>query len=181
VLLADVREQFGPWGGWVCEYLRQHNGRATPGRMAVLAALKGTPSCRAGDSQPSVGKIAGADTDPIIGHLTAHELIRTTAALGVPLDETTIYRTVSRLEELDLIHHVAIPDRASRYGLNTPAHQHAICDSCGTLQSLDGAALEPLVTAAARAARLHLPRCGALTLHGQCDRCRPQTGQARSR
>jgi hypothetical protein len=31
--------------------------------------------------------------------------------MGVPLDETTIHRTVIRLEQLDLIHHVTIPRR----------------------------------------------------------------------
>jgi hypothetical protein len=46
--------------------------------------------------------------------------------MGVPLDETTIHRTVIRLEELDLIYHVTIPDQAKRYGLNTPTPHRAL-------------------------------------------------------
>lgn len=59
-------------------------------------------------------------------HLSARDLVRSTDDMGVPLDETTIHRTVIRLEELDLIYHVTIPDQANRYGLNTPTPHRAL-------------------------------------------------------
>jgi hypothetical protein len=66
------------------------------------------------------------ETDPIPVTSPHATSIRATNAMGVPLDETTIYRTVTRLEQLDLIHHVTIPDQANRYGLNTPTHHRAL-------------------------------------------------------
>lgn len=92
--------------------------RPTSGRAALPHG-----SCSA-KSAPTPRAIGTKHTIP--RHLSARDLVRSTDDMGVPLDETTIHRTVIRLEELDLIYHVTIPDQANRYGLNTPTPHRAL-------------------------------------------------------
>ncbi|MEW2545783.1 transcriptional repressor [Streptomyces sp. NPDC047002] len=171
VLLRDVMDRFGDLGGRVRDRLHAQRLRATPARIAVMAALTDAPGVDRRDLAPA------ATTRAVPGHLTVLGLQRAVAALGVPLDGATVYRTVTTLQELGLVHHVAIRDRAARYGLSDPAHHHAICTECGTLRSVPAQQLGHLLDAAAGLADLAPQECGALTLHGRCAACR--SGAAR--
>lgn len=144
------RGPLGREGERIAAELRQLEGRVTPAKIGVIAAL----------SSPGV----------LPEHLTARELRSATALMGIRLDEATVYRTVARLEELELIHSVAF-ERATRYGLQLPAHHHAICEQCGVLRSIPAADLDALVTTACSLADFADGRQQALTLRGTCNRC----------
>ncbi len=50
---------------------------------------------------------------------------------------STVYRTLELLEELDLVRHAHITDRAPTYhSAADPAHVHLVCRGCGTVDEV---------------------------------------------
>ncbi|GAA0221096.1 hypothetical protein GCM10009539_02880 [Cryptosporangium japonicum] len=142
----------GETGARIAMQLRRHEERVTPAKVAVLGALT-----RADETPP---------------HLTARELGAATAHLGIRLDEATVYRTLTRLEALGLVHAVAM-NHTTRFGLDTPPHHHAVCDRCSALQVITAAQLDTLVASACALAEFS-PGCRqAVTLNGVCGACAP--------
>ncbi|MFI6350407.1 Fur family transcriptional regulator [Streptomyces sp. NPDC050560] len=173
IRVAEVMDRFGELSLRVRNRLWEHRLRATPSRIAVMAALARAPGLDRRDTETTA---PGTDTPSIPGHLTVPGLQRAIETLDIPLDGVTVYRAVTTLTDVDLIHPVTIRDRASRYGLNHPRHHHAVCDTCGTLRSLPADDVTDLLTSAADLARFSLPDCGALTLHGRCTPCQSNHG-----
>ncbi|MCA1217860.1 Fur family transcriptional regulator [Streptomyces sp. 8L] len=167
VPLSEVMGRFGTLGGHVRDHLHRRNLRATPARIVVMGVLAGAPGADRRDRAP-----APSATFAVPGHLTVLGLQRAIADLAIPFDSTTIYRAVTTLQDVGLVHHVAIRDRAARYGLSDPAHHHAICTDCGTLRSIPAERLAGLLETVVDLADLEPPACGALTLHGRCRACR---------
>jgi Fur family ferric uptake transcriptional regulator len=59
----------------------------------------------------------------------------------------TVYRTLARLEELDLIQQVHQPDGCEAYIASVPGHQHLlICRGCGRTEYFQGDKLDGLMT-----------------------------------
>lgn len=55
-----------------------------------------------------------------------HEIIPT-------LSKTTVYNTLKKLVEEDLVRVINIEDNETRYDINTENHGHFKCDNCGTI------------------------------------------------
>ncbi|HZD56802.1 MAG TPA: Fur family transcriptional regulator [Anaerolineales bacterium] len=65
------------------------------------------------------------------------------ASLGL----VTVYRTLTKLEELDLIQQVHQPDGCEAYIASRPGHQHLlICQGCGRTEYFWGDKLDGLMT-----------------------------------
>ena len=126
--------------------LRAAGLRRTPARVAVLDALRASP------------------------HPLTHAAL---AAALAPLDEVTLYRTLTTLEKAGLVHRAIGLDGAARYGANAPGasgcpgnHVHFFCTTCGTMACLHD---QPMP-------RVHVP-AGArvdgrsFVVHGRCAAC----------
>jgi Fur family ferric uptake transcriptional regulator len=154
------------------DLLHQHNLRITPARMAIMSVLAHAPGieCRDGDD-PAAAQRRDWTADRIPGHLTAQGIHDATVNLGIPLDGATVYRTVTTLSELGIVHQVAIAERATRFGLNTPPHHHAICDHCRIVRSVSAERLEAVRRRAISMTGFDIPTNGGITVHGSCPRC----------
>ncbi len=99
-------------------------------------------------------------------------------------DRVTVYRTLNTLVEAGLAHKVDPGDRVYRFSLTDHArcegekhvheHPHFICDSCGTVECLEGA--EVVVKShAARPEQEQAPKRkvkqDGVVLHGTCETC----------
>lgn len=159
MVLADLERLSGRLGTadhGLREQLHQHRQRVTPIKLAVLAALSHAPG-------------SPGQTPP---HVTARDMLETVDDLGVRVNETSIYRTVDRLTEVGLVHQVAVPGAAVRYGLSSPDHHHAVCVDCRAVWAVPVAGVAPALELIARAVRLQPAPSGALTLNGYCGGCR---------
>ncbi len=124
--------------------LRAQGLRCTGVRIAVLQAL------------------SAAD-----GHLSVADLHARAGA-----DVSTVYRTVTTLQELGLLHSVALADQPVSYGLAHQAHHHAVCTRCHRLTEVPAPAVAEAVSIFAGATGFVLDGVGALELHGLCAKCR---------
>jgi Fur family ferric uptake transcriptional regulator len=130
--------------------LRARGLRATPQRVAVLAALRQLP-------QPA----------------THREI-----AEGLPeLDKVTVFRGLVGLVEAGLARRVEAGDRVYRYEAHDDAHDphgsaghaHFTCTSCGDVQCLDGV---QVVVNAGDAALASVLGEAEVQLRGVCGACR---------
>lgn len=127
--------------------LRESGHRLTPQRELVLAAVE---------------KLGHATPDEIYAEVRTHS-----AAINL----STVYRTLELLDELGLIHHAHLSDRAPTYHSTTGhEHSHLVCRQCRRVISVDRtdmeAALGPLA-----AGHDFVPDYGHLTVFGSCSDC----------
>ena len=101
------------------------------------------------------------------GHLTVADL-----HARVGSDVSTVYRTVTTLQELGLVHSVALADEPVSYGLAHQAHHHAVCTRCHRLTEVPAPAVAEAVSIFAGATGFTLDTVAALELHGLCSDCR---------
>jgi Fur family ferric uptake transcriptional regulator len=128
----------------------QSNGyRLTNARKAVVETVAGTTSA--------------------MNPLEVYEQAKSACpSLGV----VTVYRTLEKLEELDLIQRVHQPDGCNAYLPQANGHQHLIiCQGCGKAQYFEGDNLEAFFE---RVAREHgfTVREHWLQLFGMCAECK---------
>jgi Fe2+ or Zn2+ uptake regulation protein len=90
--------------------LRQHGGRASMPRRVIIEALL--------DSHH---------------HLTVEELATRVQADHPEIHLTTVYRTVEALEGLGVVYHVHLGHGPAQWHLADDAHQHLVCQSCGSV------------------------------------------------
>ena len=135
-------------GGWQ-DRLRASGHRLTPQRELVLAAVEE------------------------LGHATPDQVFSQVRQHSQSINLSTVYRTLELLDDLGLIRHAHLTDRAPTYHSATGhEHAHLICRSCQTVTSVDRgemqSALDPL-------AGQHgfTPDYGHLTVFGTCARCSP--------
>jgi Fur family ferric uptake transcriptional regulator len=127
--------------------LRASGHRLTPQRELVLAAVQ------------------------TLGHATPDEVYAEVRTHSSAINLSTVYRTLELLDELGLIHHAHLSDRAPTYHSTTGhEHSHLVCRRCHKVISVERsdmeAALEQL------AARHHFaPDYGHLTVFGTCEDC----------
>jgi Fur family ferric uptake transcriptional regulator len=131
--------------------LRESGHRLTPQRELVLAAVE---------------KLGHATPDEVYAEVRTHS-----SAINV----STVYRTLELLDELGLIHHAHLSDRAPTYhSTSGHEHSHLVCRGCHTVFSVERtdmeAALEPLA-----ARHGFTPDYGHLTVFGTCARCAART------
>ncbi|MFZ2504275.1 MAG: Fur family transcriptional regulator [Nocardioides sp.] len=131
------------------ERLRERGYRLTPQRELILAAVEE------------------------LGHATPDEVLNRVHEQSSAINASTVYRTLEVLEELGLVRHAHLSDRAPTYHSATEAaHFHLVCRNCHRVSSVD-----PLMAAefvhALRVDRGFEADLGHLTVHGVCVDCAP--------
>jgi Fur family transcriptional regulator, ferric uptake regulator len=95
--------------------LRERGLRMTPQREQVLAAVRS------------------------LGHATPEQISET-----VPVDVTTVYRTLELLEGLGLVRHAHLGHGAPSYRPAEDEHVHVVCHACGAVADADASLVDPL-------------------------------------
>ncbi len=127
--------------------LRERGYRLTPQRELILDAV---------------------DT---LGHATPDEVLAEVRKHSEALNISTVYRTLEVLEELGLVRHAHLSDRAPTYhSVRDHEHFHLKCRNCQRVISVDPEVLEPLL-ARLRADHAFEADVGHLTVFGTCQEC----------
>ena len=127
--------------------LRERGYRLTPQRELILDAV---------------------DT---LGHATPDEVLAEVRKHSEALNISTVYRTLEVLEELGLVRHAHLSDRAPTYhSVRDHEHFHLKCRNCHRVISVDPEVLEPLL-ARLRADHAFEADVGHLTVFGTCQEC----------
>ncbi|QIX25510.1 transcriptional repressor [Nocardioides sp. JQ2195] len=130
------------------ERIRSSGKRMTPQRELILRAV---------------------DT---LGHATPEQLLAEVHKHSRAVNLSTVYRNLEVLEELGLVRHMHLSDRAPTYhSVGGAEHFHLICRGCEKVISVDPEVVEQL------SGRLQqdfgfLPDIGHLTVFGSCADCR---------
>ena len=129
------------------ERLRTRGKRLTPQREMILRAVDA------------------------LGHATPDEVLAEVRKQSSAINISTVYRTLEVLEELGLVKHAHLSDRAPTYhSVGGHEHFHLVCRNCHRVISVDpvvlGSVLERL-----RADHGFTADIGHLTVFGRCDQC----------
>ncbi|RNL77490.1 Fur family transcriptional regulator [Nocardioides marmorisolisilvae] len=136
------------------ERLRASGHRLTPQRELVLAAVE------------------------TLGHATPDEVYAEVRTRSEAINLSTVYRTLELLNELGLIKHAHLTDRAPTYhAAGGHEHAHLVCRGCHKVISVGTgkfeAALKSLVDEQG-----FTPDYGHLSVFGQCADCAAGTGDS---
>ncbi|MEZ0579726.1 Fur family transcriptional regulator [Nocardioides sp. MH1] len=127
--------------------LREKGYRLTPQRELILAAVDD------------------------LGHATPDEVLAHVQQQVSTVNASTVYRTLEVLEELGLVRHAHLSDRAPTYH-STRGHEHfhLVCRQCHKVVSVDaGEAASFVESLGTRHA--FSPDLGHLTVFGRCHEC----------
>ena len=105
-----------------------------------------------------------------LGHATPDEVLAEVRKQSSAVNVSTVYRTLEVLEELGLVRHAHLSDRAPTYhSVGDHEHFHLVCRNCSACISVDPDVLAPLV---ARLAPTHgfAVDVGHLTVFGDLRR-----------
>ncbi|MGH2829739.1 MAG: Fur family transcriptional regulator [Actinomycetota bacterium] len=137
--------------------LRAHGLRRTPQRLATLQAIAASA-----------------------GHATAEEIVGRVRKRLPAVSPSTIYRTLTSLEDVGVVCHAHLGHSASVYHLGPSGmHQHLVCESCGVVQEVAEGIIGPF---AKRLRERYGFRADVthFAVLGECRRC-AAGGRARSR
>ena len=133
-------------GDWR-EQLRERGYRLTPQRELILEAVNH------------------------LGHATPDEVHVEVRRRSAAVNVSTVYRTLEVLEELGLVRHTHLSDRAPTYhSVTGHEHVHLVCRRCHQVTSVEASLVGPL-TEQLRAERGFVADVGHLTIFGECERC----------
>lgn len=108
-----------------------------------------------------------------LGHATPDEVLANVQAKASAINASTVYRTLEVLEELGLVRHAHLSDRAPTYHSTTGhTHFHLVCRGCHQVISVDAEDAAPFVETL-RARHAFTPDMGHLTVFGLCETCAP--------
>src|SRR5882724_9215406 len=98
----------------IASLLRQHGFRATPGRIALIAALSCSPSPES--IEPLTSKVKGT------------------------LDAANVYRSLESFVTAGLVRKIDLGDAKSYYefALDRKHHHHIVCTDCGRIEDVKG-------------------------------------------
>ncbi|MEQ6901083.1 Fur family transcriptional regulator [Nocardioides sp. YIM 152588] len=127
--------------------LRAKGYRLTPQRELILAAVE---------------ELGHATPDEVLAH------VQTTAST---VNASTVYRTLEVLEELGLVRHAHLSDRAPTYH-STSGHEHfhLVCRGCQRVVSVEVEEAAPFVESLTTT-HAFTPDVGHLTVFGLCSEC----------
>jgi Fur family ferric uptake transcriptional regulator len=109
-----------------------------------------------------------------LGHATPDEVLAAVREESAAVNISTVYRTLELLEELDLVRHAHLTDRAPTYhSAATPPHVHLVCRGCGKVSEVEPQVIEPL-TDTLRERYGFSTDIGHLTVFGTCAECSPR-------
>jgi Fur family ferric uptake transcriptional regulator len=127
--------------------LRAHGYRLTPQRELVLRAVDR------------------------LGHATPDEVLTAVREESQAVNVSTVYRTLELLEELALVRHTHISDRAPTYhSAAAPEHVHLVCRGCHAITEVAPEVIESF-TATLRDRYGFSTDVGHLTIFGTCATC----------
>jgi Fur family ferric uptake transcriptional regulator len=113
--------------------------------------------------------------EPAHGHLSVAEihgrLLESNPGEGPPPDLATVYRTVTTLVGLGVLHALSVEGGVTNYGLAEEPHHHAVCTRCGTIIEVPARRLRPALEQAIEGSSFTLTDSAGLTLHGLCPKC----------
>ena len=96
-----------------------------------------------------------------LGHATPDEVLAAVREESQAVNISTVYRTLELLEELGLVRHAHITDRAPTYhSTAAPEHVHLVCRGCASVIEVAPEVIDAAHQHAARPLRLH-HRCGS--------------------
>ncbi|HEX6026481.1 MAG TPA: Fur family transcriptional regulator [Solirubrobacter sp.] len=105
--------------------------------------------------------------------LVSAEHIAAGADTGVPLDLTSVYRNLEKLEQLGVVRHVHVGHGPSVYGLiGEGEREFLVCEACGTVIAADTEKLDR-VRAVIRDEFGFEARFTHFPIHGRCANCAP--------
>jgi Fur family ferric uptake transcriptional regulator len=129
------------------ETLRERGYRLTPQRELILNAV---------------------DT---LGHATPDEVLAEVRKHSDAVNVSTVYRTLEVLEELGLVRHAHLSDRAPTYhSVRDHEHFHLVCRNCHQVISVEPDVIKPLVSRF-EADHGFAVDVGHLTVFGTCKDC----------
>lgn len=107
-----------------------------------------------------------------LGHATPDEVLAEARQHLPELSLSTVYRNLEVLEELGLVRHAHLSDRAPTYHSIEGGHEHfhLVCRSCGDVTSVGPSMLAPLLEQLDEAYGF-TPDVGHLTVFGTCRAC----------
>jgi Fur family transcriptional regulator, ferric uptake regulator len=146
--MGDQRDDSLPGGSDLHEELRARGFRLTPQRQLVLEAVEE------------------------LGHATPEKILTVVRQKARGINMSTIYRTLELLEELQLVSHAHLGDRAPTYhAISTPDHAHLVCRTCGRVIEVAASEIEPL-SEALRGRHGFAIDVRHLAIFGTCTNCR---------
>jgi Fur family ferric uptake transcriptional regulator len=106
-----------------------------------------------------------------LGHATPDEILGAVREESRAVNISTVYRTLELLEELGLVRHAHITDRAPTYhSAARPAHVHLVCRECKGITEVAPETVEPM-TRAVRERYGFVTDVGHLSVFGTCAKC----------
>jgi Fur family ferric uptake transcriptional regulator len=130
--------------------LREQGLRLTPQRELILAAVEE------------------------LGHATPDEVLAHVRNQVRSVNASTVYRTLEVLEDLGLVRHTHLSDRAPTYhSTREHEHVHVVCRRCHAVRSYDPEVVQPLVAALAEDG--FTVDVGHLAVFGLCAECAAAT------
>ena len=104
-------------------------------------------------------------------HGTPEEILADVQRTASGVNLSTIYRNLEVLEEVGLVTHAHIGHGAPTYhAVDDHVHIHLVCDTCGTVQSIDAAIAEGFLDDLRRSTGF-VTDVSHVALHGQCSTC----------
>ena len=105
-------------------------------------------------------------------HATPDEVYAEVRKHSTAVNISTVYRTLEVLEELGLVRHAHLTDRAPTYhAVDDHMHFHLVCRNCHAVTSVEPEVIEATV-ARLREEHGFEPDVAHLTMHGLCEKCR---------
>jgi Fur family ferric uptake transcriptional regulator len=134
--------------------LRERGYRLTPQRELILEAVN------------------------TLGHATPDEVLAEVRRHSSAVNTSTIYRTLEVLEELGLVRHAHLSDRAPTYhSVTGHEHFHLVCRNCRRVVSVEPTVAAPLIDRLGSDFGFQAD-VGHLTIFGRCTTCEPSDPRA---
>jgi Fur family ferric uptake transcriptional regulator len=106
-----------------------------------------------------------------LGHATPDEILAEVQQHASAINASTVYRTLEVLEELGLVRHAHLSDRAPTYhSVTDHTHFHLVCRKCQRVVSVDADEVAPFGDAIRREHGFLLD-VGHLAIFGECVEC----------
>jgi Fur family transcriptional regulator, ferric uptake regulator len=106
-----------------------------------------------------------------LGHATPDEILAEVQAQSTAVNVSTVYRTLEVLEELGLVRHTHLSDRAPTYhSVTDHEHFHLVCRNCHKVISVDPEVIAPLADRL-RGEHGFVLDVGHLAVFGNCVEC----------
>jgi Fur family transcriptional regulator, ferric uptake regulator len=106
-----------------------------------------------------------------LGHATPDEVLTAVREESQAVNVSTVYRTLELLEDLGLVRHAHITDRAPTYhSAAAPAHVHLVCRECHGVTEVSPEVIEPF-TRVLHDRHGFSTDVGHLTIFGSCRDC----------